>query len=601
VKITLQDLINAAQNAPEGTSSADAVAALLAENSAEVDVVALRDEAIAKFNELQDGADASEETTAALESLAEVVVGARAEEARVEGESAARAERLAALSAKVNGDPAEGEGGEGGEGDGGTEGEGEGEGAGTEGEGEGAPTEENSAAGAPAGEPALVAGAARRTRRQVDLSQLARRQPPKVEEKAAGYSIRASADVPGYSNGQTLDMQGLVAAANARFGGFPTEAVEGLHLRQGIASVKINFPESLVASGRQDDQEVIDFAASQDRLADGEGLVAAGGWCSPSETLYELAGELESADAGILDIPDIQMARGGIRYTEGPDFAALYGEANLTFQQTEAQAIAGATKPVYSVPCTDFTDVRAGVIGLGIKSSILQNDAYPELGERIVRGALAAHAHRYNAETIKRMVTASTAVTANVGASAATSLLNTVELLIVDYRYRYRAPESLLLEVPIPIYGKAMIRSDLALRSGVAFGQVKDEQITSWFADRGARVQWVYDWQDAFTGVTGGFGSATAAVAWPEEIKFMVYAAGTFVRGRGEVITMEGVYDSTLLLENEFLRLFTEEKIAVVRRQYKSLVVTVGGLGVNGVTSAPVELDLQGNPIPATP
>jgi hypothetical protein len=64
---------------------------------------------------------------------------------------------------------------------------------------------------------------------------------------------------------------------------------------------------------------------------------------------------------------------------------------------------------------------------------------------------------------------------------------------------------------------------------------------------------------------------------------------------------MEGVYDSTLLLENEFLRLFTEEKIAVVRRQYKSLVVTVGGLGVNGVTSAPVELDLQGNPIPATP
>ena len=58
---------------------------------------------------------------------------------------------------------------------------------------------------------------------------------------------------------------------------------------------------------------------------------------------------------------------------------------------------------------------------------------------------MTAHAHKINASSIARMVTlAGTEVdlTAKLGPSATGSLLNGLELLITDYRYKYRAPSS---------------------------------------------------------------------------------------------------------------------------------------------------------------
>ena len=265
-------------------------------------------------------------------------------------------------------------------------------------------------------------------------------------------------------------------------------------------------------------------------------------------------------------------------------------------RQTEAQNIAGDVKPCYRVPCPSFTDTRAGVKGICIVAGILQDDAYPELTQRVVSGALIAHTHRFNADTIAAMEAQSTAVAGFTGAgpSATTSLLNGLEMQIIDVRYRYRAAESLMLEVVLPWWAKGVVRSDLALRGGIAFEQATDQIINSYFNARGANVQWVYDWQDGFTG--GGFGGATAITSWPDTVKALIYPAGAFVRGRGALISMEGIYDTTNLAVNDFTRLFTEEKFLVLRRCYQSRLVTFN-VPVNGMTGIGVELD--GNSVPA--
>ena len=116
--------------------------------------------------------------------------------------------------------------------------------------------------------------------------------------------------------------------------------------RTALAVIKKDFPDELRLDGRSTPKQVSDvikYATDQKHLtpkkysADGNSLVAAGGWCAPSETLYDLC-MLESRD-GMLQIPEIQVNRGGIRNTLGPDWADILASTGFCF--TEAEDIAG--------------------------------------------------------------------------------------------------------------------------------------------------------------------------------------------------------------------------------------------------------------------
>lgn len=608
--VTLQDLINAAQSPAEGSDAKAAVAALLADNASggNVDVAALANEAVSTFHELHAAGADTEDALAAIEALADVIDGIAVEQGRREQAAAEHQDRLANLAARVNAVTGESEsteeGGDNTEdgGDGGTD-------SGTEAT-EGAESGAE-AAGDTAPAPEAVAASANRPVRRVRLADLPRQEI--VTPQSPTLSITAAADVSGFAAGQRIvDTAELARAANARMGAFPTGA-PNVMMRAGIAQIHIPFPDDLIADGSRD-QEVINHAADTSRLQGGS-LVAAGGWCAPSETLYELGGILADANAGLVSLPEVQAKRGGLRFTEGPDFTTIYNATG--FMQTEAQAIAGSgfttptggtvagtEKPFYRVPCPDFREQRAEVAGLGIVAGILQNDAYPEMTAETVEHALIAHSHKVNARTIKRMVDESgTAISLNLGASASAAVLNSLDIQIVDYRYLNRAPESLTLEVKAPMWLKAVFRADLAQRNGLTADEaykITDQQIDSWFAARNAKPEWVYDWQDAFTGVTGGFGGATAITSWPDTVDVLIYAAGTFVRSRGEVINLEGIYDSTNLKVNDFHRLFVEEKLLVIKRRWKSRLLRIP-LALNGATGIARELDADGKIVPPTP
>lgn len=394
-------------------------------------------------------------------------------------------------------------------------------------------------------------------------------------------------DVPGYTGSDNEDGMAQVAAiVEKRLAAFAGR--NGGYARSSVAVFQREFPKELRQMGLKDDladQSLLEYAANQTRLPGGsvvdsvtqqlkggKSLTAAAGWCAPSQTVYDLF-ELE-ARTGLVDLPEIQVSRGGLRFTPGPAFSDIFAGTGY-FHQTEAQVIANTTKPCMVVPCPSFTDVRLEVEGVCITGAILQSRGYPEAVARFVRGAMSVHTHKLNQFVIAQMVAGSTTVdlspapiaTSAVAddTSATTVLLSTIEMAVVDYRYRHRMPENAVLEAVFPIWALAVLRADLSRRTGVQLMSITDEFLIGQMRERGIRPQFVYDWQDSFAGLANSPGGASALQQFPQELEFLLYAPGTFVRGSADVITLETVYDAANLALNQFTALFTEEAVLVAK------------------------------------
>ena len=423
----------------------------------------------------------------------------------------------------------------------------------------------------------------------------------------------ASGEAGGYAAGQGLDWMDVGRIVDRRLGGynhaaFAAAARAGRAMRQqfSVASVRKPFSSDLIVRSNdpQHVEEVMAHAADERRLPGGS-LVASGGWCAPSTTLYDLF-EIESRD-GLFSLPTIGVTRGGINFTPGPNYATIYA-AVPGFDYSEANDIAGnydvdadgvgdgttGFKPCYKVPCPEFEEVRLRTAGLCIQAGLLQARGYPEVISRTVRGALIAHDHRMSGRIATAVCAGSTAVTFPVDTVGATApLLDAIEKQVEHYRYIHRLARGRTLEAVFPYWVRGVIRSDLALRAGMDLFAVTDSQISSWFTLRGIAPQFVYDWQP-LTGAAG------AALAWPTTVQFLLYVAGTWVQGSSDVITLDTLYDSTLLAENDYTALFTEEGYLLAMRGHDSRCVTVS-LCPDGKVASPVNIDCDGTLVASSP
>lgn len=411
---------------------------------------------------------------------------------------------------------------------------------------------------------AVEAAAARPAARTSARISLAGRRPKApVKPVRPAVQVTAAQDVTGFATGSSLgDMDSLGKAVVARMKGFgqPQGVKGGAMSNFAVASIYRQFDDSLVVNG-SNDMEVLSNAADQSRLP-GESLVAAGGWCAPSETMYDFC--FNATPEGLVSLPEIQANRGGVRFTTGPDFATLYSSTGFT--QTEAQAIAGTAKSCYEVVCPSFAEVRLDAIGLCIKVPILTNAAYPELVQATIAQALLAHQHRVSAYAITKMVTASgSAVVPAVVGGAATNTLDGLELVAQGLRQDYRLPFGAVIEGVAPFWLKGAIRADLANRSGVDLLAVSDATIEGYLSLRGIRLQYVYNWQALAANEEG----------YPVTAQVMLYPAGTFVKAVTDVINLSAVYDAAELSVNRYTGLFMEEGIAVFKRCFGSKLVTL--------------------------
>lgn len=435
--------------------------------------------------------------------------------------------------------------------------------------------------------------------------------PAITEETSVEDTAKARltvADVPGFAADSDASFEDLAVALDRRLQGFNSAAYaaaaragRAMSERHSLAVVRKTFDERATVSSPESADAAMAFAVNEKNLPGGS-LVAAGGWCAPSETVYDLI-EDESRD-GLISLPEINVTRGGIKFTKGPKFTDLYAAPSFNFTEEEAEAgkylpdtakpgeNKVGPKPVYNVPCTDFEDVRLSAAGLHIQANLLQQRGYPELVARTIRGALVAHEHKMSERIIAAMERQSTAVSMDAGQiGAAAPILTAIELQVEHYRYAQRLSRSTTLEAVFPYWVHGAIRTDLSRREGVDLIDINDARIDAWFKARGVNPQFVYDWQ-ALTGAAGDF------KVWGNSLKFLLYSAGTFVKGGQDVITLDTVYDSTLLGQNDYTALFTEEGYLVAKRGHDARVVTVP-INPNGGTGTGIKLLANGTADPA--
>lgn len=407
---------------------------------------------------------------------------------------------------------------------------------------------------------------------------------------ASPWSVTAAADIPGVPAGAVLDgIDGLTEAVTSRLSAF-RKLGPGVKTSVGIAKLSLTRDSSLVASGGDDQyhRRLVDQAANEKRL-EGNSLTAAGMWCAPSETVYDLCPDLATT-TGLVDVPSITVSRGGIRYPQSPDYAEVYSTLQGgVWEWTNAKSLADANtpKPCTSIPCPEFDECRLDAYGLCIQTDILQNHAWPELTRDWTQRLLTAQTHLVNSKILAKMIAGSTTVAFGTGTDpfqdgGTQTILDILELQAVYVRTSFRMSDTATLEVVLPTWTRALIRADLAKRQGVDLVSVPNSRIDSFFRDRFLNVQFVYDFADI--DVTG------PPTAWPTTVPVLMYPAGTWVAARQDVVELSGIYDSTQLANNQFTGLFSEEAICVIQRCYTSLYLTIN-VCADGVTSLPAAPD----------
>jgi hypothetical protein len=421
-------------------------------------------------------------------------------------------------------------------------------------------------------EPAAVSASAARkvpvvTRATAAVATL----PVDVAANRPAAVLTASADVPGFATGGSIgDLDGIGKALISRMKGLPSVRLggdDGVQQRYSVATIDLGATrtDDLVQTNGSTDQELVQRASRETRLPGGS-LTAAGGWCAPSETLYDLC-VTETTD-GLLDLPSITVNRGGIRYTKGPSFNDIYTTAGLGWILTEAQVIAGTpAKTCIEVTCPPFTDVRLDAVGICIKAPLLTLSAYPELVRRFTEGALIALQHKVDTYLIGKIAAGSTTLNANGTPANAIDSLAELELITNYQRQQWRSSWTQTFEVLLPAWYKTIIRADLARRTGVDLINVTDADIDRYFANRHLRPQYLANYQPLT--VTSG------AIVVPASVETIVFPAGTWVKGTTDVISLDAVYDSTTLLTNTFTALFAEEGVLAVNTCWDSVKATI--------------------------
>ena len=350
--------------------------------------------------------------------------------------------------------------------------------------------------------------------------------------------------------------------------------------------------------------EYVEKLRKQSSVREFETLVAAGGWCAPSQIRYDFFNIAEQT--GMIDLPTFGVERGGIQFPISPSLAdtfspalpwyTAFSNATVPWLWTEGDDILAATgsptKPCIRVPCSTMDNRRLECYGICLTAGNLADNAWPESTANFLRLLMAAHYHAANARYISTIAGLATAVAgcSATGTGLTAPILGTAELGAIDYRSRFGMSRDSVMEFVLPEWTLGGVRADLAKRTGVAPNdsfRISDADIASWFDARRIRVQFVQDYQVRAAGQPG---AATPITAYPSSVRGLMYAPGTVARGNGMSLDLGVVRDSTLNATNDFTAAWMEECHLIARfghevREYTINICADGTTGAADLTA----------------
>ena len=423
-------------------------------------------------------------------------------------------------------------------------------------------------------------------------------------------AIPAGADIPGVPMGSDLpNMSAIAEAMSKRMHGMRrTSGGDGE--QHTVATIVTSFPEDRVLRSGEAESNKLKI----EKVASPEAVVAAGGFCAPLETNYDILG-FGVTNRPVRDsLASFNADRGGIRWMNTPvlgdiptyDYDGPESTSSMTDYDTgdypngaaisvwniaaDEEAVDGTpTKPCFRIQCIGESEAYLEAVPVCLTIGNLMARAFPELIEANNNLALVTHARFAEQRLLRKIGALSTQVTGTARIlGAARDFFNQADRAAVAYRHRHRLDDNEALRVIVPTWLKNLMRADLVMEmpgdGKDANFELAEAKINRWFAVRNLNVTWHIDGEAGQYFTPQGTG---ALVDYPNEVVWYLFAEGTFLFLDGGTLDLGLVRDSTLNATNDY-KMFAETFEGVAKRGVESYRV-VSALRATGEAAALVD------------
>lgn len=293
-------------------------------------------------------------------------------------------------------------------------------------------------------------------------------------------------------------------------------------------------------------------------------VVAAGGICAPAQVDFShpVCGMERRPIRDAL--PAFQMSRGRLRYGPAVSFGDLADAITVWDVDTDADP-GTAVKACPAITCESELEAEVQAIVKCITIGNFQARYNPEFFAANLQALSVAFDAAAEAQLYNQIVAGSTmATTVDYGKGTVTNVLANLDLLAAGMRGSLRLPRSVTLDVILPDWIEAALRSHLVNQPAAYAGQF--DAVGGWFAARNLRP--------IFSPDISLFSDPDDVTSFPTSMPFVIYPNGTWVYGDGGTLDLGVVRDSTLNATND-LQVFAEGFEVAFKRGCASYTGTI--------------------------
>jgi hypothetical protein len=354
---------------------------------------------------------------------------------------------------------------------------------------------------------------------------------------------RATVRVPGYAgdNPGIFDIARAMISADQATSG----AAAGLRIQLPVVSVQAAWEAE-----RQLDRSDGDLAKVLAVMGP-EALTAAGGICQPVTPYY--GSEVLATDARpVRDfLTGFQATRGGVAFNRPYTLSQFSGAIT---DHTMLADENGATKNCLALTCTSIVEEVVGAIVACVKFGNFQGRFNPESVAAALQLARANWARLAETKLLDAIRQSQNFEVVTIAGGAVADLLYSIGVAAAGYRNRNRMDPGATLDVLLPAWVVNMLQGDLVRQPYGVDGQFATAEATirNWLAVRGVRVGFYLDSPSTDTSQLFGAQPGGGLLDFPDKVQWGMWAPGSHLFLDGGELNLGIVRDSVLNSTNDY-------------------------------------------------